>query len=223
MDPHASVLYVTEDFATRGSSGFSKELWPGMDTTTLLFALKQGMRSLEDHTQYFLAIVDYSDLPDIVLMEVFYDGINQPLRSRLRREGPRSSLGQFLDYALLTVGSLFTVGVAEEELDTVSITEMVAAPEGDHKMVATTTLSHVTVDLSESSKDTADRPESRHVTADHPESLYVSADLPESGHGIPNLQESNQVIADLHKLSQTFIDLHDSNQFITELHESSHC
>ncbi len=53
MDPHASVLYVTEDFAKRGSSGFSKELWPGMDTTTLLFALKQGTHSLEDHIQDF--------------------------------------------------------------------------------------------------------------------------------------------------------------------------
>ncbi len=82
MDPHVSRLVnpITEYSAQRGSSGFSKELWPSMDTTTLLFALKQGTRSLEDHIQYFLAIVDYSDLPDIVLMEVFCDGINQPLR-----------------------------------------------------------------------------------------------------------------------------------------------
>uniref|UniRef100_A0A672MH10 Uncharacterized protein n=1 Tax=Sinocyclocheilus grahami TaxID=75366 RepID=A0A672MH10_SINGR len=43
----------------------------------------------------------------------------------LRREGPRSSLS-LLDYTLLTVGSLFTVGVAEEECDTVSMPVMVA-------------------------------------------------------------------------------------------------
>ncbi len=49
--------------------------------------------------------------------------------SKLRREGPRSSLCQFMDYALLCVGFPFTVGVVEEERDTVSLTEMVAAPE----------------------------------------------------------------------------------------------
>ncbi|KAL0152300.1 hypothetical protein M9458_052023, partial [Cirrhinus mrigala] len=41
--------------------------------------------------------------------------INQQLSSVLRREGPHSSLTAFLDYALLTVGSLFTAGVVEEE------------------------------------------------------------------------------------------------------------
>ncbi len=36
---------------------------------------------------------------------------------QLRREGLRSSLSCFLDFALLTVGSLFTVGVADEDRD----------------------------------------------------------------------------------------------------------
>ncbi len=168
MDPHVSRLVnpITEYSAQRGSSGFSKELWPSMDTTTLLFALKQGTRSLEDHIQYFLAIVDYSDLPDIVLMEVFCDGINQPLRSRLRLEGPRSSLGQFLDYALLTVGSSFTVGVAEEESGTASASEMVDAPGCTHKMAATTTPRHSSATSKESSQVTADVKESSQVTAD---------------------------------------------------------
>ncbi len=78
--------------------------------TGILFALKQGPRSLENHIREFLACAHYSDLPDIILIEIFCDGINQPLRSQLRREGPRSSLSCFLDFALLTVGSLFTVG-----------------------------------------------------------------------------------------------------------------
>ncbi len=86
-----------------------------MDITRNLFALKQGPRSLEQHIREFLAIANYSDLPDITLIEIFCDGIHQPLRSEFRREGTRASLAQFLDYALLTVGSSFTVGVAEDE------------------------------------------------------------------------------------------------------------
>ncbi len=122
-----------------------------MDTTRILFALKQGPRSLENHVREFLAIAHYSDLPDIVLIEIFCDGINQPLKSKLRREGPRSSLAHFLDYALLTVGSLFTVGFAEDERDTASVTEMADAPEGTHKMAVTTTHRHVSADRHESS------------------------------------------------------------------------
>ncbi len=103
--------------------------------TRILFALKQGPRSLENHIREFLACAHYSDLPDIILIEIFCDGINQPLRSQLRREGPRSSLSSFLDFAL-TVGSPFTVGVADEDRDTASRTEMVDAPERVHKMAA---------------------------------------------------------------------------------------
>ncbi len=77
------------------------------------------------------------------MIEIFCDGINQPLRSQLRHEGPRSSLSCFLDFALLTVGSLFTVGVADEDRDAASMTGMADAPERAHKMAATTTPRHV--------------------------------------------------------------------------------
>ncbi len=101
--------------------------------TRILFALKQGSRSLENHIREFLACAHYSDFTS----DIFCDGINQPLRSQLRREGSRSSLSSFLDFALLTVGSLFTVGVADKDRDTASRTEMVDAPEYVHKMAAT--------------------------------------------------------------------------------------
>ncbi len=74
-----------------------------MDTARILLALKQGPRSLEDYIQEYLAIAFYSDLPDCLLIELFCDGINQPLQFELRREGPRSSLAPFLDYALLAL------------------------------------------------------------------------------------------------------------------------
>ncbi len=176
MDPHDSRLvdHVTEYSATLGSSSFSDGHWPGMDTTKILFAIKQGPRSLENHIREFLAIAHYSELLDIILIEIFCDGINPPLKSKLRRKGPRSSLSQFLDYALLSVGSSFTVGVAEEERD------MSAIPERTHIMAATTTLCHVTAAIHESNQVTDNLHESHHVSADLPESHHVSADLPVS-------------------------------------------
>ncbi len=227
MDPHVSRLIdpVTEYSAKQGSSSFSEEHWPGMDTARILLTLKQGSRSLENYIREFLAIANYSDLPDCLLIEFFCDGITQPLQSELRREGPRSSLARFMDYALLTVGSLLTVGVAEEERGTAFMTEiaatlehahkMVATADSVHKMAATTTPRHViaashepsqvTADVKEPSQLTADvkRPrqvtafvkESHHVTADQPESHHVTADQPESHHVTADQPESHHVTA----------------------------
>ncbi len=133
MNPYASI---TEYSTPQGSSSCSSGHLLGMDTTQILFAIKQGIRLLESHFQEILAIAHYSDLPDIILIEIFCDGINKPLRSKLRREGPCLSLAQFMDYALLTVGSAFTVGVAEER-DSTSACVM-AATDKTHKMAATT-------------------------------------------------------------------------------------
>ncbi len=72
------------------------------------------------------------------------------------------SLKDFMDYALLCAGSSFTVGVAEEERDTASVTEMADAPEYTHKMVDATTHHHFSVNRHEPSHITADQPESRH-------------------------------------------------------------
>ncbi len=130
MDLYVSCLVspVTEYSAIQGSSRFPNEHWPGVNIARLLLALEQGTRSLKDYIQEYLSIANYSDLPDCLLIVFFCEGINQLLMSKLRHEDLRSSLCQFMDYALLCVGSPFTVGVADEERDTTSITEMVAAP-----------------------------------------------------------------------------------------------
>ncbi len=173
FDPHASRLVgsVTEYSATQGSSSFSNGHLSGMNTTRIMFALKQGPRSLDNHIREFLAIANYSDLPDIILIEIFCDGLSKPLQSQLRREGPRSSLAQFMDYALLTVGSAFTVGVAEER-DTARTCviaaalehahKMAASAEPVHKMAATTTPHHVIAASHEPSQFTVDLHESSH-------------------------------------------------------------
>ncbi len=42
---------------------------------------------MENYIREFLAITHYSDLPDIILIEFFCDGINQPLQSK-QSKGP---------------------------------------------------------------------------------------------------------------------------------------
>ncbi|KAL0182051.1 hypothetical protein M9458_021426, partial [Cirrhinus mrigala] len=91
-----------------------------MDFDFTLFRIKQGQRSLNQYIREFLALANYSTLPDCTIIEIFCDGVNEPLKVRLRREGPRSSLVAFMNF----VGSPCTVGVAEEERDNA---DMVAA------------------------------------------------------------------------------------------------
>ncbi len=242
MDLHASRLVrpVTEYSATQGSSGFSCGYWPGMDTARLLLTLEQGLRSLKDYIQEYLDLAYFSDLPDCVLIDFFCEGINQPLKSRLIREGPRSSLSQFMDYALLTVGSAFTVSVAEER-DTARTRVMAAAPEHAHKMAATaelnrkmadatssrsvtaanSELSQVTVDLHELSQATVDLHESSQVTVDHHESSQVTVDRHESNQVTVDRHESSQVTVDRHESSQVTVDRHESSQATVDRHESS--
>ncbi|XP_051739084.1 uncharacterized protein LOC127506546 [Ctenopharyngodon idella] len=178
MDPRSADPSLQKTSPTHGSSGFPEEQWPSRNVAQLLLGLTQGTRSIEDYITEYLNIAYWSDLPDCVLIDFFCEGINQPLKEQLIREGPRSSLSLFLDYALLTVGSPFTVGVVEK-CDTSSIHVMAAAPDDAHKMAATiiTTPSQVTVDLREPSHVSSDLPEQRHVPAVLLESRYVSGSV----------------------------------------------
>ncbi len=234
MDPHVSHLVrpVTEYSAIQGSSSLSNGHLSGMDTTRIFFALKQGPRSLENHIGEFLVFAHYSDLPDIFLIEIFCDGINQPLRSQLRCEGPRSSLSCFLDFALLTVGSLFTVGVADEDRDAASMTEMADAPEHArkmaataepvHKMAATTPPRHVSVASHESIQVKVDVKEPSQVTVDVKELRKVTADVKRPRQVTAIAKEPNQVTADVNEPSQVIVDHRESSQFTVDRHKSSH-
>ncbi len=173
-----------------GSSSFSDGHSAGMDTTRILFALKQGPRSLEQHIREFLVFANYSDLPDITLIEIFCDGIHQPLRSEFRREGTRASLAQFLDYALLTVGSSFTVGVAEER-DTAPNCVNTATLEHAHQMAATTTPRSVIAANHESSQATVDHHKSGQATVDHHKSSQATVDHHKSSYSRPSQVKSS--------------------------------
>ncbi len=74
----------------------------------------------------------------------------------------------------MVAGSSFTVGVTEEERNTVSATEIADAPERTHKMAATAT-GHIISATHESGQVTLNCHASSLITADLPESRYISA------------------------------------------------
>ncbi|KAL0177061.1 hypothetical protein M9458_025955, partial [Cirrhinus mrigala] len=137
------------------------------------FALRaQGNRSLEDHIQDFLDIVQYSDFPDCALMDLFSHGLNEPIRTMLIVSGPRGSLIEFLDFALLLTGSSFTVGSVEESVDRTQVTADLSEPR------------HLTTDFHKP-----------HIMPDSPEQLHKMAATPEPRHKMAATPEPLQKMA----------------------------
>ncbi len=135
MDPHASrfVSSVTEYSASRGSSGFSKEPWPGMDPFDQLLDLRQGSSSIEEYITQFGELPYRIPFDDVVLKYFFCFGLSEPIKSWIPKGKFNCSLEYFMDYTLLCADSLFTVSIADENRQTASMTEMLAAPEnGGH-------------------------------------------------------------------------------------------
>ncbi|ROL08914.1 Tripartite motif-containing protein 16 [Anabarilius grahami] len=166
---------------------------PCMDPVRYLVSLRQGNCTLEAHIQRFLDIAHLSDLPDCALIDFFAYGLNEPLKGYLNVNGPRGTFREFLDFALLTVGSRFTVGVVGKH-DTAVNHVMATAPVDPNKMAATITTSHhVSADRPEQHHASADRPEQRHASADRPEQRHASADRPEQRHVSADRPESRHV------------------------------
>ncbi|KAL0150119.1 hypothetical protein M9458_054546 [Cirrhinus mrigala] len=219
VDPLASRLVhpVTEQSVTTGSSSFTPGQSSDMDTDRTLYRIKQGQRTLDQHIREFLAIANYSTLPDSSIMEIFCDCINEPLKAKLRREGPRSSLAAFLNFALLCVGSPCTVGVAKGERDNADTAaphparRLVVTPDHDTKtkfsawiareMAAVSERVHTMAVTTEPVHKMATKTELRHVTAAIPEPYSVAAAFPESSRvskssqGTAAFPESSQVAA----------------------------
>ncbi len=172
MDPHTSHLVrpVTEYSSAQGSSTFSKEPWPGMDSFDQLLNLRQGSSSIEEYITQFCDLSYRIPFDDVVLKYLFRFGLSEPIKSWLPEGKFNCSLKDFMDYTLFCAGSLFIVGVADEDRDTASITKTVAVPERTHKMVATAT-GHIITAIHESSQVTRNRHASSRITGD----LYESS------------------------------------------------
>ncbi len=118
-----------------------------MDPFNQLLDLRQGSQSIEEYVTQFCALSDKVPFDEVALKDIFSFGLSEPVKSWLPEGKFNVSLKDFMDYALLCAGSSFTVGVAEEERDTASVTEMADAPECTHKMVDATTHRHFSADL----------------------------------------------------------------------------
>ncbi len=70
---------------------------------------------------------------DIVLKYLFCFGLSEPIKSWLPEGKFNCSVKDFMDYTFLCAGSLFTVGVTDEDRNTASMTKMVAVSELTHR------------------------------------------------------------------------------------------
>ncbi|KAI2655611.1 hypothetical protein H4Q32_018036 [Labeo rohita] len=188
----------------------------------------------------YLATPGSSSFLHELCIEIFCDSINQPLSTVIRHEGPRSSFAQILDYALLIVGSLFTVGVAEEERNIATMPVMAAAtlsqpgtPGLSSIMIATPVLkpasemvaaperAHVMMTTAEHVHKMAAKTVLHQVRAVIPEPGKVNAVVPVSSQVTAVVPESSQVTADLHKSSKATADLQESGPATADVHQPS--
>ncbi len=180
-----------------------------MDSIDQLLHLHQGGLSIEEYVHQFCELSFQVPLYDEFLFkDLFHFRLNRHIKSLFHKSlfpgGEfNGSLRGLMDCALLYAGSSFTVGVAEEERNTASETEVVDAPERMHKMAATAT-GHIITAMHESGKVTASHCEPNQVTADlpephnkpaKPESTHVMPAKPESTHVMPAKLESAHVMA----------------------------
>ncbi len=59
------------------------------DPAVLILLLEQGERSLEDHTEDFVLLSNYTHYPDSCLCSFYQAGLNTSTRAQLSGDGPR--------------------------------------------------------------------------------------------------------------------------------------
>ncbi len=94
-----------------------------MDPFDQLLDLRQGSSAIEEYVTQFCEISDKVHFDEVFLKYIFLFGMSEPVKSWLPEGKFNVSLKDFMDYALMVAGSSFTVGVAEEERNTVSVTD----------------------------------------------------------------------------------------------------
>ncbi len=147
-----------------------------MDSIDQLLHLRQVGLSIEEYVHQFCELSYQVPLYDeFMFKDLFHFGLNRHIKSLFNTSlfpgGEfNGRLRGLMDYVLLYAGSSFTVGFAEEECDTASLTKTPDAPEGTHKMAEATTHHQF--------------PESHHMPAKPGSALVVPA-RPESAHVRP--------------------------------------
>ncbi|KAL0185536.1 hypothetical protein M9458_017206, partial [Cirrhinus mrigala] len=160
------------------------EYRPTMDPASCLFRLRQGNQPVEDYVIDFCELCHLVTFNDVALKDIFRHGLNEPIRSCLPGGKIHWSLEQYIDFALLLSGSVFTVRIADEETcnPTVPIT-----PEHFH----TPTFMSGIVDIMPETSHTKPKPaqvmstKSAHVMPAKPQPALFTSAKPQPAHAMP--------------------------------------
>ncbi len=85
------------------------------DPAVLVLLLKQGDRSLEDHTEDFVFLANYTSYPDSCLCSFYQTGLNTSTRAQLSGDGPRECLAAFIEWVLVSCNSQLTVDIVDDD------------------------------------------------------------------------------------------------------------
>ncbi len=85
------------------------------DPAVLVLRLEQGDRSLEDHTEDFVFLANYTHYPDSCLCSFYQAGLNAATQAQLSREGPRESLAAFIEWVLVSCKSALNVDITDDD------------------------------------------------------------------------------------------------------------
>ncbi len=102
------------------------------DPAVLVLRLEQGDRSLEDHTEDFVFLANYTHYPDSCLCSFYQAGLNAATQAQLYREGPRESLATFIEWVLVSCKSALNVDIADDDTSPTSDPE--PSPQSPHSM-----------------------------------------------------------------------------------------
>ncbi|KAI2653819.1 Cell surface glycoprotein 1 [Labeo rohita] len=78
--------------------------------------MKQGERSLEDHTRDYIFLAEHSHFPDSSLCTFYRAGLNTTTKGLLSGEGPRESLPDYIEWVLASCGSSWTIDFVKEDV-----------------------------------------------------------------------------------------------------------
>ncbi|KAL0157337.1 hypothetical protein M9458_048583, partial [Cirrhinus mrigala] len=159
-----------------------------MDPASRLFHLHQGNRPIEDYIMDFCGLCHLVAFNDMALKDIFRHGLNEPIRSQLPGGKIHWTLEQYIDFALLLVGSPFTVGIADEGPRNRAVTPI---PQTAHVTSAKPQPAHVT----------SANPKPAHVTSSAPRPAHAMPATPGPVHAMPAHLESAPVMAALLQLA----------------------
>ncbi len=150
-----------------------------MDPAVYLPRLRQGNQAIEEYVEKFCELCFQVDFNDIALKGIFRNGLNDFLNHLMPDSNIPVTLEKYIDLALLLAGSLFTVGIADEEPCYPPVS---ATPEDLHVMSGVV---HIMSTTPESAHVMPATPRPAHVMSATPRPTHVMSAMPRPAHAMP--------------------------------------